>query len=422
MRSVPAQATLDQFRRAQRECTDPAKLSAWLPMLSQYGPDLLVQCESALELSRELVSTWLETYMFKEDTDRKEKGSYISGWLANHKHFKSHGRHLSRERLMKQGLAIGRLELDPKLQDLSLSVFHATTHTFSNTPRHKDSREPRRASLHKVLRTATDPTATDHREAYPQTLTRGVRTGRSAGAGLILRRGGARRVVQAQLLTSLRHRQGGVSIRPAASAAGQARLRHGGAVATQSVYHSHGRQLRTAKVRIVQVSHRSSCCALLAQRSPPYGASRGFVQRGFPHFNTGPTYFSVHSSDSRPSSPSLKFLYLFQKCHDAEDRFSCWRSTGRGDRARRQPLRSRHPVFFVFGELSVGAQSRFDLIAKGCQPSNPSFATSGVRRQHRPHAVKFFVGQIPVNIAEDLLSQIGRVFLHCSPNLQAATR
>ena len=35
---------------------------------------------------------------------------------------------------MKQGLAIGRIELDPTLQDLSLSVFHATTHTFSNTP------------------------------------------------------------------------------------------------------------------------------------------------------------------------------------------------------------------------------------------------------------------------------------------------
>lgn len=65
MRSVPAQATLEQFNRAQRECTDPAKLSAWLPMLTQYGPDLLVQCESALELSRELVSKWLEMYMFK---------------------------------------------------------------------------------------------------------------------------------------------------------------------------------------------------------------------------------------------------------------------------------------------------------------------------------------------------------------------
>ena len=42
VRGVPAQTVLDQFDRAQRECADPAKLSAWLPMLSQYGPDLLV--------------------------------------------------------------------------------------------------------------------------------------------------------------------------------------------------------------------------------------------------------------------------------------------------------------------------------------------------------------------------------------------
>ena len=35
MRAVPTQAVLDQFDRAQRECADPAKLSAWLPMLGQ---------------------------------------------------------------------------------------------------------------------------------------------------------------------------------------------------------------------------------------------------------------------------------------------------------------------------------------------------------------------------------------------------
>lgn len=53
-RAVPAQAVLDQFDKAQQECADPEKLSAWLPMLGQYGPDLLVQCEMALSLSREL--------------------------------------------------------------------------------------------------------------------------------------------------------------------------------------------------------------------------------------------------------------------------------------------------------------------------------------------------------------------------------
>ena len=133
-RYVPAQAVLDQFDKAQRECADPAKLSAWLPMLSQYGPDLLVQCETALELSRELVSTWLETYMFKHRDDRVKFARSVSDWLSDRKQFKSHSRHLSRSELSQRGLAVLPLERDAELQDLGLSVFHATTHTFMGTP------------------------------------------------------------------------------------------------------------------------------------------------------------------------------------------------------------------------------------------------------------------------------------------------
>ncbi len=133
VRFVPAQAVLDQFDRAQRECSDPAKLSAWLPMLSQYGPDLLVQCESALDMSKELVGTWLQKYMFKEMGNRSKMAQAISDWLADHKNFKSHGRHISRAEIEKHELRVHRLEEDEKLQDLSLSVFHATTHTFTGT-------------------------------------------------------------------------------------------------------------------------------------------------------------------------------------------------------------------------------------------------------------------------------------------------
>ena len=134
MRLVPAQAILDQFDKAQRECADPAKLSAWLPMLSQYGPDLLVRCETALEMSRELVQTWLRTYMFGGAGDAEEKAESIADWLADHSNFKSHNRHLSRTALIERGLFVQSLEHDERLQDASLSVFHATTHTFSGTP------------------------------------------------------------------------------------------------------------------------------------------------------------------------------------------------------------------------------------------------------------------------------------------------
>ncbi len=57
--SIPAQAILDQFEQAKKECiADPKNLSVWVPMLQQYGPALLVQCENALRLSRQLVANW----------------------------------------------------------------------------------------------------------------------------------------------------------------------------------------------------------------------------------------------------------------------------------------------------------------------------------------------------------------------------
>jgi hypothetical protein len=42
---VSAQGIEEQFERAQKECQDPTKLGAWIPILSQYGPDILVKCQ-----------------------------------------------------------------------------------------------------------------------------------------------------------------------------------------------------------------------------------------------------------------------------------------------------------------------------------------------------------------------------------------
>ena len=103
-------------------------------MLSQFGPDLLEQCELALQMSRELVRTWLEKYMFKDEKDSAQKAETISNWLADHQNFMSHSRHIPREDIEQHGLLTERLENDETLQDLSLSVFHATTLTFSGTP------------------------------------------------------------------------------------------------------------------------------------------------------------------------------------------------------------------------------------------------------------------------------------------------
>ena len=134
VRSVPAQAILSQFDRAQREGADPAKLSAWLPMLAQYGPDLLERSEMALQLSKTLVKQWLATYMFQGADDSDSRAVAISDWLANRDNFNSHSRQLSRDQLKGKGMSIAALEKDEVLQDKSLSVFHAATHAFAATP------------------------------------------------------------------------------------------------------------------------------------------------------------------------------------------------------------------------------------------------------------------------------------------------
>jgi Serine dehydrogenase proteinase len=132
-RMVPAEEILEQFEMAKKECQDPTKLGARLPMLSQFGPNLLVNCKHACAMSSKLVQDWLEGYMFKGDDNRKTKAGEIANWLASHSYFKSHGRHIPRQELERRQLKIVHLEDDLSLQDYALSIFHAATHTFIGT-------------------------------------------------------------------------------------------------------------------------------------------------------------------------------------------------------------------------------------------------------------------------------------------------
>jgi hypothetical protein len=134
VQSVPVQAIKDQFELGKEECKEPSRLPAWFPILQQYGPAMLVQCDNALNLSKELVRNWLTKYMFHGDPKASEKAKKISDILADHQRFKTHNRHIDREQARSFGLVIEDLEKDPTLEDLVLSVFHATSLTFNATP------------------------------------------------------------------------------------------------------------------------------------------------------------------------------------------------------------------------------------------------------------------------------------------------
>lgn len=131
VQAVPAHAILDQFTRAQDECKNSQLLGSWLPILSQYGPGLLVQCKNAIDLGKLLVGSWLDAYMFQGK--QPNPSAAIALTLSSHNEFKSHGRHISIQQARDLGLLVDALEDNHPFQEAVLSVYHATMHTFTAT-------------------------------------------------------------------------------------------------------------------------------------------------------------------------------------------------------------------------------------------------------------------------------------------------
>jgi hypothetical protein len=132
--AVPAHAILEQFELAKKECKDTSLLPSWLPILRQYGPALVVQCQLAQSLSQSLVAEWLARYMFAYHTDGATRADTTAKALADHASFKSHGRFIGRDQARTLGLIVDDLESAAGVEDAVLSAFHATTHTFNATP------------------------------------------------------------------------------------------------------------------------------------------------------------------------------------------------------------------------------------------------------------------------------------------------
>lgn len=127
-RFSPAGSIIEQFERAAKELKkDPLQLPVWIPILQEFAPSLLVECDNFIGLSHKLVTNWLTDYMFKGEKDAKKKVKKIADYLTDEKNTLSHARRIDAEQLQKLGVKIDMLEeQDAKLQDavrqLHLSV------------------------------------------------------------------------------------------------------------------------------------------------------------------------------------------------------------------------------------------------------------------------------------------------------------
>lgn len=133
----PAHAIKEQFKLAQSEITsDPQKLSSWLPILRQYGPSLLSECDTSLDLSYQLVKKWLKEYMFDGQTQPGRKAATVANYLRSRDHL-THGRRIGIDELSAKGVKILDMRSDQDLRNTVWDLHLTIMQTFANTLAYK---------------------------------------------------------------------------------------------------------------------------------------------------------------------------------------------------------------------------------------------------------------------------------------------
>jgi len=136
---LPASGIVSEFYHASREMKqDKDRIRVWGPVISGYPPSLVESCKKAISWSKELAEQYLSGSMFRDDLGRdpesvRQKIDGIIRLLTDQNVVKSHSRHISMPVCREAGLKITEMEGDHDLQDIILSVHHASALTIMNT-------------------------------------------------------------------------------------------------------------------------------------------------------------------------------------------------------------------------------------------------------------------------------------------------
>jgi len=131
---LPARGVVEEFKRALDEIKkDPDSLAIWRPIIGQYRPTFLNQCENAIAWSEEFVREQLERVMFKGLRGAKKRAQKVVSALSDFKENKAHSRHINFEQCKKLGLKVQLIESRQEFQDLVLTVHHCYMHSLMNT-------------------------------------------------------------------------------------------------------------------------------------------------------------------------------------------------------------------------------------------------------------------------------------------------
>lgn len=130
-----ANGLLQEFKRMRDEIKkDQSAALLWQPILRQIPPGFITECENAVQWSQVMARRFLESNMFAGDKEAKAKVDTIIEHLTDKKKTIFHGRHVGLQEATEIfGDKVIKLEDDHKLQDLVLTVHHATIITLQAT-------------------------------------------------------------------------------------------------------------------------------------------------------------------------------------------------------------------------------------------------------------------------------------------------
>lgn len=127
-RYSPAGSVIEQFEIAVKQLKDdPAALPAWIPILQEFAPSLMIECQNFINLAEKLVTEWMCEYMFKGDKNAKRKANKIAKYLTNEKETLSHARRVDFIKLKELGAKVKLIDeenevLKDAINDVHLSI------------------------------------------------------------------------------------------------------------------------------------------------------------------------------------------------------------------------------------------------------------------------------------------------------------
>ena len=137
--TTAASGLLQEFERVRKEIKkDPSNALLWEPVLRKIEPGFITECETAIDWSRDMAKRFLAKNMFAGDAKSAAKINKIILHLTEKKTTRTHGRHIGLDEAKSIfGDHIIELEDDQRLQDLVLTIHHASVITLQATACYK---------------------------------------------------------------------------------------------------------------------------------------------------------------------------------------------------------------------------------------------------------------------------------------------